>query len=71
MTVIVGYILILGSVIGGFVMAGGHVGSLVQPLEVLMIGGAALGAFVVANSGKVIKATTGALPTVFEAAPPA
>jgi chemotaxis protein MotA len=66
MTVIVGYILILGSVIGGFVMAGGHVGSLVQPLEVLMIGGAALGAFVVANSGKVIKATTGALPSVFK-----
>ena len=57
MTVIIGYVVILASVVGGFVMAGGHVGSLIQPLEVLMIAGAAVGAFVVANSGKVIKST--------------
>jgi chemotaxis protein MotA len=66
MTVIVGYIIILGSVIGGFILAGGHVGSLIQPVEVIMIGGAAAGAFVVTNTGKVIKATLGALPTVFK-----
>lgn len=66
MTVIIGYIVILASVVGGFIMAGGHVGSLVQPLEVLMIAGAAIGAFVVANSGKVIKTTMGTLPTVFK-----
>ncbi|MFO1321564.1 MAG: flagellar motor stator protein MotA [Burkholderiales bacterium] len=66
MTVIVGYIVILGAVIGGFIMAGGHVGSLIQPTELVMIGGAAAGAFVVTNTGKVIKATLGALPTVFK-----
>jgi chemotaxis protein MotA len=31
-------------------MAGGHVASLFQPVELLMIGGAALGAFFVANT---------------------
>ena len=66
MTVIVGYILILGAVIGGFILAGGHVGSLIQPTELIMIGGAALGAFVVSNSGKVIKATLKALPSVLK-----
>lgn len=66
MNVIAGYIIILGAVIGGFIMAGGHVGSLVQPTEVIMIAGAAMGAFIVTNNGKVIKATLGALPTVFK-----
>lgn len=69
MTVIVGYLVILGAVIGGFIMAGGHVGSLIQPTELIMIGGAAAGAFLVTNTGKVIKATMGALPTVFKGSP--
>ncbi|MBK8017457.1 MAG: flagellar motor stator protein MotA [Betaproteobacteria bacterium] len=66
MTVIVGYLVILGAVIGGFIMAGGHVGSLIQPTELIMIGGAAAGAFVVTNTGKVIKSTLKALPTVLK-----
>ena len=66
MLVIVGYIIILGAVFGGFALAGGHLGSLLQPVELLMIGGAALGAFLVANSGKVIKSTLKALPSVLK-----
>lgn len=66
MTVIVGYIVILAAVVGGFILAGGHVGSLIQPVELIMIGGAAVGAFVVGNTGKVIKSTLRALPTVFQ-----
>jgi chemotaxis protein MotA len=62
MLVVVGYIIILGSVFGGFVLSGGHIGSMAQPLELLMIGGAALGAFIVGNSKKVIVATLKALP---------
>jgi chemotaxis protein MotA len=62
MLVVVGYIIILGSVFGGFVMSGGHIGSMAQPLELLMIGGAAIGAFIVGNSKKVIIATLKALP---------
>jgi chemotaxis protein MotA len=52
----------MGSVFGGFAMAGGHLGALFQPVELLMIGGAALGAFIVGNSTKAIKATLKALP---------
>lgn len=66
MTVIVGWLVVLGSVFGGFVMAGGHLAALFQPLELLMIGGAGLGAFFVGNSPKAIKATFKALPGVFK-----
>lgn len=66
MPVIVGYVIVLGSVFGGFVLAGGHVAALFQPLELLMIGGAAAGAFVVGNDMKSIKATFKVLPTLFK-----
>ena len=36
--------------------AADHLGAMVQPLELLMIGGAALGAFVVGNPAKTLKA---------------
>ena len=66
MLVIVGYVVVLGSVFGGFAMAGGHLGALWQPLELLMIGGGALGAFFVGNTIKAIKATLKDLPTVLK-----
>lgn len=66
MFVIIGYVIVCASVFGGYAMAGGHLAALFQPLELLMIGGAGLGAFVVGNSPKVLKATIGALPTVFK-----
>ena len=65
MLVIVGYLIVLGSVFGGFAMAGGHLSALLQPIELLMIGGAAAGAFFVGNTSKAIKATFKTLPTVF------
>lgn len=68
MLVSVGYLVVIISVFGGFALAGGHLGSLVQPVELLMIGGGALGAFFVGNSGKAIKATLAALPQVFKGA---
>lgn len=66
MFVIIGYVVVLASVFGGFALAGGHLAALFQPLELLMIGGGALGAFFVGNSGKAVKATMKALPTVFK-----
>jgi len=62
---IVGYIIVLGSVFGGYAMGGGHLGAMWQPLEMLMIGGSGLGAFVVGNNGKVIKATAKQIPKLF------
>lgn len=66
MLVIIGYVIVMASVFGGFAMAGGHLGALFQPIELLMIGGAAGGAFLVGNNNKAIKATIKALPTVFK-----
>jgi chemotaxis protein MotA len=64
--VIIGYLVVVLSVFGGFALAGGHLAALFQPLELLMIGGAAVGAFFVGNNGKAIKATLKALPSVFK-----
>jgi chemotaxis protein MotA len=64
--VIIGYVVVLGSVLGGFAMSGGHLGALVQPNELIIIAGAAIGAFVVGNSAKAIRATLKALPTVLK-----
>lgn len=52
-----GYIVVLLCVFGGFVLAGGNLGPLYQPTELLIIGGAGVGAFIAANNGKAIKAT--------------
>lgn len=62
MLVIIGYVVVSLSVFGGFALAGGHMAALLQPIELLMIGGAAIGAFFVGNTGKVLKATLKNLP---------
>jgi chemotaxis protein MotA len=56
--IIVGYILVLGCVFGGFMVAGGHIMAVVEPaaIEMLIIGGGAFGAFVAANTKKTVKA---------------
>jgi chemotaxis protein MotA len=64
--VIIGYVVVCAAVFGGFAMEGGHLAALFQPLELVMIAGAALGAFFVGNNSKTVKATLKALPTVFQ-----
>lgn len=54
MLVIVGFIVVLGAVLGGFTMAGGHVGALLHLSEVVVIGGAALGALIMSANKKVL-----------------
>lgn len=66
MLVILGYLVVVGSVFGGFALMGGHFGVLYQPLEVLMIGGAALGAFIAANDSHTIMATLKQLPKLLK-----
>jgi chemotaxis protein MotA len=63
--VIIGYLVVLACVFGGFAAAGGHLASLFQPIELLQIGGAAIGAFLVGNNLKAIKATVAAIPKLF------
>ena len=51
---IVGFIIVTASVLGGYVLSHGELLTLWQPYELLIIGGAALGAFVVSNPPHVI-----------------
>src|SRR5262245_27090535 len=55
MFVIVGSIVVIASVLGGFMMAGGHLHALVHPSELVTIGGAALGALITNSPKKVLK----------------
>jgi chemotaxis protein MotA len=49
MVKIIGIIVVFAGVLGGFVLSGGQFMALVHPFEVMIIGGAALGAFLQAN----------------------
>ncbi|MFN3716125.1 MAG: flagellar motor stator protein MotA [Thiobacillus sp.] len=66
MLVIVGWIVVLLCVFGGFALAGGHLATLWHPIELIIIGGGAIGAFIVSNNNKALKATLKALPTLFK-----
>lgn len=57
MLIAIGFVVVLFSVFGGYVLAGGALGPIFQPLELLIIGGAGIGSFIAANNGKAIKAT--------------
>jgi chemotaxis protein MotA len=56
MIVIVGIFVVLGSVIAGYTMHGGHLGILIQPTEMIIILGAALGSLLISNPMSVTKA---------------
>jgi len=59
MLVIVGMVLVTAFVFGGFIIAGGHIMVIVEAaaIELFIIGGGALGAFIVGNSMKTVKAS--------------
>ncbi|MCS6760109.1 MAG: flagellar motor stator protein MotA [Candidatus Devosia euplotis] len=60
MRLIVGILIVFGSVFGGYAGVGGHLEALRQPFEFVIILGAAIGAFVIGNTGPIIKETLGA-----------
>jgi chemotaxis protein MotA len=66
MFVIIGWVLVLGSVIGSFIGVGGHLAALLQPFELLCIFGAAIGAFVVSNPIATLRKTLKSVPTAFK-----
>lgn len=65
MLIIIGYIVIFLCVFGGFALGGGHLAAIYQPLELVIICGAALGSFIVGNSTTVLKSVSKALPAIF------
>ncbi|AFN79511.1 flagellar motor stator protein MotA [Stutzerimonas nitrititolerans] len=55
MVKILGIIVVFASVLGGFALSGGKIAALLHPFEFMIIGGAALGAFLQANPGSTTK----------------
>lgn len=54
MFVIIGIVVVLGAVIGGYLLEHGNIHLLFQPVELLIIGGAALGAFFISSPSKIV-----------------
>jgi chemotaxis protein MotA len=68
MFVIIGWVVAMGCIFGAYIVHGGNMGVILKalPTEMLAIMGGALGAFVVNNQPKVLKATLGGLGGVFK-----
>jgi len=66
MKLIVGILIVLGCVAGGYVLSHGNLLALWQPYELLIIGGAAFGAFVIANPMKIVLRVMKSLPTIMK-----
>lgn len=64
MNTIIGFILVIGSVVGGYVLSHGHLAALFQPYELLIIGGSAFGAFMIFNPMSLVMKTFKGVPTL-------
>lgn len=64
MKFIIGLLVVIGTVFGGYLMAHGQLMALWQPAELVIIGGGALGAFIIANPGKVISQVFKGVPSL-------
>lgn len=64
MLVIIGYVVAMGCIFGVYIFHGGNIGVILTalPFELVTILGAAMGAFVVNNQPKVLKATIKLIP---------
>ena len=66
MAKIIGIIGVIFSVLGGFYFNGGHMAVLWQPFEVMIIVGAAIFAYLIANPGHVLKETMPNVSAIFK-----
>lgn len=65
MFAIIGIVVVLVCVVGGFMLEGGNVHVLFQPIELLIIGGAAVGSFFIGSPPRVVKTTMRGFIRVF------
>jgi chemotaxis protein MotA len=65
--VVVGAIIVIGSVVGGYLMHGGKLLLLSQPAEFVIIGGAAIGSMIISTPISVLKSLVAQLLGVFKA----
>ena len=68
MGVIVGIVILFSMVFGGYLAAGGKMAIILKslPFEMMMIGGAAVGAFIISNDGATIKHTLSDIGKIFK-----
>jgi chemotaxis protein MotA len=64
MFAIIGIVIVFGAVVGGFLMEKGHMSVLVQPAELLIIGGASLGTLLIGNPLHILKGIVASLKGV-------
>lgn len=69
MKFIIGNLMVIAAVIGGYLMAHGSLPILWQPAELVIIGGAAFGAFIITNSPKVLKSVVARIPGLLAGSP--
>ncbi len=67
MFVIIGIVVVIGGIVGGYLMEHGNLRVLVQPAELIIIGGAAAGTVLIANPLYILKKIVGNLLGMFGA----
>ena len=65
MFAIIGILVVFGAIVGGYLMEHGNLRVLLQPAELLIIGGAAIGTVLVANPLHILKKIAEGIPGVF------
>ena len=66
MFAIIGIVLVIGAILGGYLMEHGNIKVLLQPAELLIIGGAAAGTVLIANPLHILKKIAGGVGVVFK-----
>ena len=69
MFAIIGIVVVFGAIVAGYLMEKGNLLVLVQPAELIIIGGAALGTLLIANPVHIIKAMAGGVLGVLKPSP--
>jgi len=62
---IIGIVIVIGAILGGYLMEHGNVKVLLQPAELLIIGGAAIGTVLIANPLHILKKIASGIAGVF------
>lgn len=65
MIAIIGFAVVISCVVGGYLLAHGNLSVLFQPTEILIIGGAAIGGFLISSPLRVVKKVAGAVMGIF------
>jgi chemotaxis protein MotA len=69
MFAIIGIVVVIGAILGGYLMEHGNLKVLIQPAELIIIGGAALGTVLIANPLHILKSLVGGLTSILGGSP--